>query len=279
VPETQNTTEEQSPKLVNDEFWLKWAYDLINTSPGNIDKQIARINTYIAALYTLYTGSSIVAATTKGITDWWSVLLLALPYVPLLFGQFLGNAEVFTIGSNLDPRVPDTIVPAYVDIFNQKLKSLKSIKVTAFLGVTFMTIAFIYTFALKNKALNTSAPKENGFALAVAKEDAKTQQLEVTGYFRSKSQLKFYVSGNYKRVGKPDTTVRQPPSFRLNTPSGEFMTSFQVSLITSFPGKTKTTPPVSATATKYSLKVEWTDTLTNIHSLEKTISPPTSVSQ
>jgi hypothetical protein len=123
-------------EMVNDAFWLKYAADHTTNAVTSRDDAANKIDTYLAAIWTIYTGVLTAGIVFHQVSDnLWQIAIMALPVVILPIARFYCLKVLLPPLVRFYPNIPDSIETVlYASILTQKSEGLVVAKRWAFVS-------------------------------------------------------------------------------------------------------------------------------------------------
>lgn len=243
-----------TPKI-NDQFWLDKAEKIINNSIDNLDKGISSLNTFLVALWGIYTAASIFTIAYLELDDTKLILYIILPHAILLLGRCLTIFGQLPVNIKFDPRAPELIEDAYRQTYWWK-------KFYLIVGIVFSVVAtlvmiFVLTFSFieKNNLKNKKFILDNRIKPNLQLHHSKEKQL-----FLLKAEI------------APNTPIDISPILILNQKDTVLVD--EENLISSSQGiiNCEIIPPTKFKQIKMIAKISWYNRTENVlKSLEKSI--------
>ncbi len=139
---------------INDQFWFDKSEGIINNSITNLDKGIAQLNTYIVAIWVIYSGASIFSLDYFEVTNKVLLMMVLLPHVFLLLGRWFITQAQLPVTIAFDPRVPDDIENSYKQTYSVKVKCLRKANIITLIATALVVITLTYSFKKKFEQKN-----------------------------------------------------------------------------------------------------------------------------
>ncbi|TKT92674.1 hypothetical protein [Dyadobacter frigoris] len=235
--------EEPEFTSVNEFYWAYWAKKYIDGSSAQIDTDLTKLQTVIDWAIGLVTISSFISASFSGLTDnAYLLIILCVPLPLLIIARFFSTVGVKYDVCKFDPRVPSSIMEAYNKLMDTKLLNLTRAKMVTGLAFISLAVGLGMYYILKNRTKN---PYVNSLKLSIRSQDDKFDALGISGYLKDSTLIHLTVSA----FVKPNIVERviEKHLYFFNSPDKQFFTGVLV----------------DCTAYKYSVNLEWPDTLSS----------------
>lgn len=209
-----------SPK-VDDQFWFDYSYDTVKDSINRLNTAIERTKTFMTGLLTVFTGSAIFTIEYKDLENPLLIILFALPYIIVLFGEWHATTSSLPKCVNFDPRSPDEIREAYIHTHDFKSKKLRTQVIISFTATFFVAVTLMLGFLIGNRKIMED--KKNSEPYIETSLSSNDNSLLITGKLPPNSNVGISLTNFFK-----DDSLQVEPAYLLNSKEGVFFYSFQL---------------------------------------------------
>lgn len=185
-------------EMVNDAFWLKYAADHVTNAVTSRDDAANKIDTYLAAIWAIYTGVLTAGIVFHQIADnLWQIGIMALPVLILPIARFYCLNVLLPPSVRFYPNIPDSIEKVlYAKILIQKSERLVVAKRWAFVSALSIA-ASLFSYKINE------GTKKNYFA--EEKYSAREKKFWVNGVCQPNKTLTVSLAGVGDTVTKAYT--------------------------------------------------------------------------
>jgi hypothetical protein len=189
-------------EMVNDAFWLKYAADHVTNAVTSRDDAANKIDTYLAAIWTIYTGVLTAGIVFHQVSDnLWQIGMMALPVMILPIARYYCLRVLLPPLVQFYPNIPDNIEQVlYASVLTQKSKRLNVAKRWAFVSaLSIATSLFFYKInegTRKNYFVEQKySAREKRFMVNGVCEPNKTFAVSLAGVADSATKAYTYYEG------------------------------------------------------------------------------------
>lgn len=139
-------------EIVNDAFWLQYAADHVTNAVKSRDDAAAKVDTYLAAIWTIYTGVLTAAVVFHQVSDdLFTLILLALPVLILPIARYLCLQVAIPPQVEFYETSPESIRSTLYDkVLEEKIKRLQWAKIGAAVSAVSIAVS-LFAFKLNDE--------------------------------------------------------------------------------------------------------------------------------
>jgi hypothetical protein len=203
-------------EIVNDAFWLQYAADHVTNAVKSRDDAAAKVDTYLAAIWTIYTGVLTAAVVFHQVSDnLCTLVLLALPVLILPIARYLCLQVAIPPQVEFYETSPESIRSTLYDgVLETKIKRLQWAKIGALVSAVSIAVSL---FAFK---LNDEGRKDFGVQTTF---NAGMKGWMVSGTAEPDKDLAVSIAGNVDSIGKQKRFVYLEGAAEKSNADGSFL--------------------------------------------------------